>query len=123
MADWTKVNKIRRTVEMYYKRNDEKNNIDFTTYDGFVTEMRNDWERAGFDVTNPDHLYLMWAGLAMTCAATAHLMSECSSKEEVQGALKVMGTYGNMTGLFLREMTKYVDAPAIVFDVKGDLSE
>lgn len=116
--DWSKVNKIRRTVELYYKRNDAKGNIDFTRYDGFVTEMRNDYENAGFDVNDADSLYLMWAQLALTCAATAHLLTECSDKAELQGALKVMGTYGNMTGLFLREMTKYVDAPPIEFETE-----
>ena len=118
MADWARVNKIRRTVEQYYKANDAKGNIDFVRFDGFVTEVRHDWEEAGFNCEDAEDVYKMWASLAMTCAATAHLLTECSSKDELQGALKVMGTYGNMTGLFLREMTKYVNAPAIVEDAK-----
>ncbi len=118
MADWAKVNKIRNTVEQYYRKNDERGNIDFIRYDGFVTELRADWEAAGFDMTNEDDVFKLWAALAMTCAATAHLLTECDSKEELQGALKIMGTYGNMTGLFLREMTKHVNAPAIVEDAK-----
>ena len=113
MANWAKVNKLRHTVETYYKRNDAKGNIDFTRYDGFVTELRNDYTNAGFDLFDPETIYQLWAQLAITAGATAHLLSECGTREEVQGALKVMGTYGNMTGLFLREMTKNVNAPAI----------
>lgn len=118
MADWARVNKLRRTVEEYYRKNEAKGNIDFIRYDGFVTEVRRDWENAGFNCEDPEDVYKMWAALAMTCAATAHILDECKTKEELQGALKIMGTYGNMTGLFLREMTKYVDAPAIEEDAK-----
>ena len=120
MANWAKVNKIRNTIEVYYKANEAKGNIDFIKYDGFVTELRRDWENAGFNVEDAEDVYRLWAALAMTCAATAHLLTECSSKEELQGALKVLGTYGNMTGLFLREMTKYVDAPAIVEETASE---
>lgn len=116
MADWARVNKIRRTVEAYYQRNDK--NIDYPRFDLFVTEVRRDWENAGFNCEDAEDVYKMWAALAMTCAATAHMLEECKTREQMQGALAVMGTYGNMTGLFLREMTKYVDAPAIEEDAK-----
>lgn len=116
MANWAKVNRIRRTTEKYYQANSKKGNIDIPKYDQFVTEVRADWESAGFDLNDPEDVCKLWAALAMTIAATSHILPECEGREELQGAVKVLGTYGNMTALFLREMTKNVDAPAIVFE-------
>lgn len=109
-ASWSEVDKIRGTVERYYLRNSAKGNINIPLYDLFVTELRLDFERAGFNLSDEDDLYKLWAHLALTCAAGAHLLPSCESKEQVAGALKVLGTYGNMTGLFLREMSKNCSA-------------
>ncbi len=108
--NWTDVAKIRGTVERYYLRNSAKGNINIPLYDLFVTELRADFEQAGYDLTDEEDLFKLWGHLALTCAGGAHLLVECSSKEELKGALKVFGSYGNMTGLFLREMTKYCAA-------------
>ena len=106
--NWSDVAKIRQTVEKYYQRNEEKGNINIPLYDLFVTETRKDWERAGFDLEDEGDLFKLWGSLSLTCAAVAHMLVECDSKDQVKGALKVMGTYGNYTGLFLREMTRHV---------------
>ena len=106
--DWSDVDKIRRTVDKYYQRNEEKGNINIPLYDLFVTETRKDWERAGFDLEDESDLFKLWGSLSLTCAAAAHMLSECDSAEQVRGALRVMGTYGNYTGLFLREMTRHI---------------
>lgn len=104
---WEDVERIRRTVERYYIRNSTKDNINIPLYDLFVTETRKDWEQAGFDFTNEHDLFKLWGSLSITCSAVAHMLPECSNREQVAGALKVMGTYGNYTGLFLREMTRH----------------
>jgi hypothetical protein len=95
MANWAKVNKIRRTVEKYYKRNDAKGNIDFTKFDGFITEVRKDWENAGFDLSST-------ARTCSRCGLPCHDLRRyrppaggVRDEGGTPGALKVMGTYGN----------------------------
>lgn len=112
--DWSDVDKIRRSVETYYQRNAAKGNINIPLYDQFVTEVRMDWERAGFDLTLDTDLFKLWGTLSLTCAAVAHMLDVCKTREEAAGAIKVVGSYGNYTGLFLREMTRFcTDVPAL----------
>lgn len=113
-ANWSDVEKIRQTVEKYYQRNEAKGNINIPLYDLFVTETRKDWERAGFDLDDEGDLFKLWGSLSLTCAAVAHMLVECENKEQMRGALKVIGTYGNYTGLFLREMSRHIPTiPAV----------
>ena len=104
--EWSDVAKIRSTVEKYYQRNSAKGAINIPLYDLFVTEVRKDWERAGFNLADEGDLFRLWGTLSLTCAAMAHMLVECDTEEQVRGAVRVVGTYGNYTGLFLREMTK-----------------
>lgn len=104
--NWSDVDSIRGTVERYYLRNSAKGNINIPMYDQFVTVLRQDFERAGYNLGDETDIFKLWGHLALTCAAGAQLLTECESKDQLRGALKVFGTYGNMTGLFLREMTK-----------------
>lgn len=117
--DWDALSKIRGTVEKYYRAQSERNNIDIPKYDLFVTEVRKDWERAGFDLTTEADLYRLWGALAVTCAAMGHMLGECKTKDELTGALRLASSYSNMIGLFLREVTKDVPGiPAAVVPVK-----
>ena len=113
--DWSDVAQIRGAVERYYLRNQANDNINLPKYDQFVTVMRSDWERAGFDMSDEADILKLWGALSITCAAGAYLIGDAlSSREQMQGAARVFGIYGNMTGLFLREMTKYIPgAPPI----------
>ncbi len=121
--NWADVDKIRGTVETYYKRNEMKGNINIPMYDAFVTELRKDFERASYNLSDESDLFKLWGHLSLTCAAGAHLLTECATKDQLQGALKVLGTYGNMTGLFLREMTKNCPAIPAITPVKETPSE
>lgn len=120
--DWSIHNSVRYTVERYYQRNSAANNINIPKYDQFVTQTRKDWENAGFDLTSEADLFKLWGALQVTCAAAAYLVGhELENLEQVKGAMMVMGPYGNMTGLFLREMTKNCpEIPAIVTPTAGD---
>lgn len=106
--NWTLHEKVRVTVENYFHRNTENGNIDIPLYDLFVTELRKDWERAGYNLDSEEDLFKLWGALQVACASMAYMLRECKTAEELKGALKVCGVYGNMTGLFLREMTKNV---------------
>lgn len=115
--DWELHKSIRLTAERYYRKNAEQQLIDIPTFDLFVTEIRKDWERAGYDLNDERDLFKLWGALQVTCAAAAYMLKECETREEAGGALKVFGTYGNMMALFLREMTKAVPAiPVVTLD-------
>lgn len=108
--DWSIHNAVRLTVERYYKKHSSTNNINIPMYDQFVTATRGYWEQAGYNMYDESDLFKMWGALQIVCSATANMLSECETREQMTGALKVMGPFGNMTGLFLREMTKNVPA-------------
>lgn len=118
--NWSNLDRIRGSVERYYLRNAANNNINIPMYDQFVTSIRGDYEKAGFNLADEADLYKLWGNLALVCEATAQLLSECRSREELSGALRVMGTYGNMTGLFLRECTKWVPAIPAATTLEAD---
>ena len=112
---WSRMNPIRWAIEELYQHQVEAGTINIPKYDLFVTQLRGDWERAGFDLEDPADLYKLWGALNVTCAASAYMLQECKTAEQLKGAVKVCGTYGNMVGLFLREMSRYVaDVPAPV---------
>lgn len=105
--DWSKMDKIRGVVERYYLRNSAKDNINIPKYDEFVTVMRNSYTNIGFDLTDERDIYRLWGVLKRMAEGIGSLLTtEIETNEELVGALKVAGTYGNMLGLFMREVTK-----------------
>lgn len=107
--DWSKLDKIRGVVERYYLRNSAKDNINIPKYDMFVTILRDDYTRIGFDLKDEKDIYRLWGVLKLMAEGIGSMLTtEIESNEELVGALKVAGTYGNMLGLFMREITKNV---------------
>jgi hypothetical protein len=109
--DWSAHTKVRTAVERYYQHAAAQDAIDIPKYDLFVTQVRKDWEQAGYDLNEPDDLFKLWGMLQVTLATCAFMMIECENQEQMMGVLKVVGNYGNMMGLFLREASKGVAPP------------
>lgn len=109
--DWAIHAKVRSAVERYYQAASKEDAIDIPKYDLFVTEIRKDWEQAGYDLSSEADLFKLWGALQVTLASCGFMLQECKSHDQVRGAIKVLGTYGNMTGLFLREVSKDTAPP------------
>lgn len=105
--DWGLHNRARLSVENYYAKHSGAGNINIPMYDLFVTEIRKDWEQAGYNLNDEADLFKLWGSLQVSLEAGAYIMQrELKEPEQVMGAVRTWGIYGNMTGLFLREMTK-----------------
>lgn len=106
--DWAVHNKARASVEHYYQKHSKAGNLNIPKYDLFVTELRKDFEKAGYDLADEADLFKLWGALQVNLEAGAFVcLEELGQKRELaQAAIHTWAIFGSMSGLFLREMTK-----------------
>jgi hypothetical protein len=114
MPDWDRVNAIRLAVERFHGDKEKAGQIIIPVFDTYITNVREGWEKVGFDMNNEEDVFKLWGVLSITCEAGNELLAVTENKEQFKGAIRVFGTFSNMTGLFLREMTRWLpNVPAI----------